>query len=157
MKNSYWYIVSCLWQGQPCSTNAKYGHVTRHVNSKEASIAFALQTNEIIRVSVLSFETSNFYHILTQWDAYWDEKHDIIVICSSLSYLIIYPNWNEAFHNTFYCRDDILRILAPHHSSVRYILRLEDAKSSLILTCWAWKWLILTLLDRKRTFQTWTP
>ena len=146
MKNSYWYIVSCLWQGQPCSTNAKYGHVTRHVNSEEASIAFALQTNEIIRVSVLSFEISNFYHILTQWVAYWDEKYDVIVFL--FLFLIIYP---------IYCRDDILRILAPRYSSVRYILRLEDAKSSLILTCWAWKWLILTLLDRKPTFQTWTP
>lgn len=157
MKNSYWYIVSCLWQGQPCSTNAKYSHVTRHVNSEEASIAFALQTNEIIRVSVLSFETSNFYHILTQWDAYWDEKHDIIVILFFTKLLNHLSDLKWSFHNTFYCRDDILRILAPHYSSVRYILRLEDAKSSLILTCWARKWLILMLLDRKRTFQTWTP
>ena len=96
----------------------------RHVNSEEASIAFVLQTNEFIRVSVLSFEISNFYHILTQCVAYWDEKHDVIVIL--FLFLIIYP---------IYCRDDILRILAPHYSSVKYILRLEDAKSSLILTC----------------------
>ena len=35
----------------------------------------------------------------------------------------------------FYCRDVILRILASHFISVRYILRLKDAISSLILTC----------------------
>ena len=39
----------------------------------------------------------------------------------------------------FHCRDVILRILAPHVISVRYILRLKDTMSSLILTCWAWK------------------
>ena len=45
---------------------------------------------------------------------------------------------NQGCHRSsqkFNCRDVILGILAPHVISVRYILRLKDTMSSLILTC----------------------